>query len=322
VSTRGNAPSLLGTYDKLLEEFMPPSLLITERGDVAHVFGGASKFLTLRDGRPALDIRDVLDDELKVIVVGGIQRALKSDSAIVFRGVRLHGGEYKVTIRRVRSMTSGGVHLLVSFEPIETGVPFARSETELGARQVSRDLIGQLENELTVTKENLQAAIEELEASNEELQAANEELLASNEELQSTNEELQSVNEELYTVNAEYQRKITELTELTNDMDNLLWSTDIGTIFLDRQLRIRRFTPPIADTFSLLPQDIGRPISTFANNIEHPELSQDLQRVLETGEPIEKQIRDRQLHAFFLRILPYRAKGTIDGVVPSAAPLL
>src|SRR6185369_6308620 len=105
-------------------------------------------------------------------------------------------------------------------------------------------------------KQNLQAAIEKLEASNEELQASNEELQASNEELQSTNEELQSVNEELYTVNAEYQRKIGELTELANDMDNLLSSTEVGSIFLDAQLRITKFTPQIADSFQLLPRDI------------------------------------------------------------------
>lgn len=304
------AAGLIGTYDKLLEEFMPPSLLVSERGELVHVFGGASKFLKLRDGRPALDIRDVLDEELKVVVIGGIQRALKTDDAMVFRNVR----EHKITIRRVRSTTSGGMHLLVSFEP-ETDVPSIRSETEVDIRQVNRDQIGQLENELSVTKENLQAAIEELETSNEELQAANEELLASNEELQSTNEELQSVNEELYTVNAEYQRKITELTEMTNDMDNLLSSTDVGTIFLDRNLKIRRFTPQIGEAFNLLPQDVGRPIATFAHNIEHPNLAADLQSVLLSGAPLEKEIRDLSGHTFFLRILPYRAKGTIDGVV-------
>ena len=128
--------------------------------------------------------------------------------------------------------------------------------------------------------------------SNEELQATNEELQASNEELQSTNEELQSVNEELYTVNAEYQRKIAELTELTNDMDNLLASTEVGTIFLDGQLRIRKFTPQIAETFNLVPHDVGRPIETFAHKMDHPELVDDLRRVLATGQPVERELRD------------------------------
>jgi two-component system CheB/CheR fusion protein len=316
-TSRASLPGLLGTYDKLLEEFMPPGLLVTERGEIVHSFGGASKHLKLRDGRPVLDIRDMLDDELKVVVGGGLQRALKSDSAIVFRGIRLgdDGAEYKVSIRRVRSTNVGGAHVLITFSESQGAPSVQRPETEMGLEQVSRDQIGVLENELSLTKENLQAAIEELETSNEELQAANEELLASNEELQSTNEELQSVNEELYTVNAEYQRKITELTELTNDMDNLLSSTDVGSIFLDRQLRIRRFTPQIAEAFNLLPLDIGRPIQTFASNIDHPELTADLERVLETGQTVEREIRDKTHHAFFLRILPYKAKGTIDGVV-------
>ncbi len=149
---------------------------------------------------------------------------------------------------------------------------------------MSREQVGALEAELIYTKENLQAATEELETSNEELQAANEELLASNEELQSTNEELQSVNEELYSVNAEYQRKIMDLTELGNDMENLLASTDIGTIFLDRQLRIRKYTPQIAETFNLMPHDVGRPIDAFSNTVDDPELGLDLKRVLSSGE--------------------------------------
>src|SRR5678809_666547 len=109
-----------------------------------------------------------------------------------------------------------------------------------------------------------------METSNEELQATNEELIASNEELQSTNEELHSVNEELFTVNAEYQNKIAQLTELTADMDNLLTSTQVHTIFLDRNLCIRKFTPKIAETFNLLPQDIGRRIDNFTYTIDHP----------------------------------------------------
>ena len=181
--------------------------------------------------------------------------------------------------------------------------------------QVSREQLRTMEAELTHTKENLQSAIEELETSNEELQASNEELQTSNEELQSTNEELQSVNEELYTVNAEYQRKIAELTELTNDMDNLLSSTEVGTIFLDKQLRIRKFTPQIAETFTLVPHDLGRSIETFTNRLDHPELVEDVKRVLASGQSVERELRGVAGKSFFLRILAYRAKGTIDGAV-------
>src|SRR5690606_25151238 len=181
-------------------------------------------------------------------------------------------------------------HVLITIDPLDAGERPPPSESELDLSAVSRDQLGSLESELSYAKESLQAAIEELQTSNEELQAANEELLASNEELQSTNEELQSVNEELYTVNAEYQRKIAELTELTNDMDNLLASTDIGAIFLDRELEIRKFTPQIADTFRLVAHDVGRSIETFASSVSHPALLDDLRAVLASGKPVEREV--------------------------------
>ena len=319
---RYSLAQLLGAYDALLDELMPPSLLLTDRGELVHAFGGASKFLRPRDGRQGLDVVDMVDADLKMVLLGGVKRALSEPSAIVFRGVRIGGdGEtatFRVTVRRVRNRGGGAPHVLVSFEPMEAAareLTAAETETEIDLDQVSRQQLGTLEAELSRTKENLQAAIEELEASNEELQASNEELQASNEELQSTNEELQSVNEELYTVNAEYQRKIAELTELTNDMDNLLSSTEVGTIFLDDQLRIRRFTPQIAATFNLVAHDVGRSIETFAHRLDHPELVDDLRRVLARGEVVERELPDVDGTGYFLRILPYRAKGAVEGVV-------
>ncbi len=313
---RYSVTQLLGTYDTLLDELMPPSLLVDDRGELVHSFGGATRFLKLRDGRQGLDAFEMVESELRMVLIGGLQRALKEPTSIVFKGVRIEDELYKVTVRRVQNKKGPTAHVLISFESLDAATPVpAPPETEIDLRQVPREQLGALEAELSRTKENLQAATEELETSNEELQAANEELLASNEELQSTNEELQSVNEELYSVNAEYQRKIADLTELANDMDNLLSSTDIGTIFLDRDLKIRKFTPQIAENFSLLAGDVGRPIETFTYAVDHPELNEDLKRVLATGERVERELRDRHNRSFFLRILPYRAKGAIDGVV-------
>jgi two-component system, chemotaxis family, CheB/CheR fusion protein len=316
---RHSLSQLLGTYDALLERVMPPSLLISDRGDLIHAFAGAGRFLHHRDGRQALDVLELVDAELKMILIGGLKRALTEPSAIVYRSVRLaeSDGEhlYRITIQRVANRASGAPHLLVSFESTEGSDHAPQAPAPIEMDQVSREQLRTMEAELTHTKENLQSAIEELETSNEELQASNEELQTSNEELQSTNEELQSVNEELYTVNAEYQRKIAELTELTNDMDNLLSSTEIGTIFLDKQLRIRKYTPQIAETFSLVPHDLGRSIETFTHKLDHPELVEDLKRVLASGQSLERELRDVAGKSFFLRILPYRAKGAIDGAV-------
>ncbi len=319
LSPRHSLIQLLGTYDTILDDVMPPSLLVSERGELVHAFAGASRFLHMRDGRQDLDVMDVVDPDLRLVLVGGIKRALEEPEPLMFRGIRLgtDGGarRYHVTIRRIHSRTSATRHVLISFADGGAARTPPRTPTEVQLDQVSREQVSGLEAELTHTKENLQAAIEELETSNEELQAANEELQASNEELQSTNEELQSVNEELYTVNAEYQRKISELTEVTNDMDNLLASTEVGTVFLDRQLRIRKFTPQIAETFALVPHDVDRPIETFASKLDHPELVEELRGVLESGTPVEREVRDGRGKTFFLRIFPYRAKGTVGGVV-------
>jgi two-component system CheB/CheR fusion protein len=321
---RPSPAALIEVYDALLDEFMPPSLLVNDRCELVHSFNGASRFLKRRDGRQSLDVLEMVDSELKMVLVGGLKRASKDQETSVFTGVRINvDGEekaYRVTIRPAHTRGRRASNLLVSFEPVENtdrsavAQPSAPSK-EIDIGSVPHEQIAALEAELNYTRENLQAAIEELEASNEELQASNEELIASNEELQSTNEELQSVNEELYTVNAEYQRKIDELTELTNDMDNLMSSTEVATIFLDSQLQVRKITPQISQVFNLLPTDIGRPIETFTHTIDHPELMGDLRRVLDNGERIEREIRDRKGRAFFLRILPYRARGTADGVV-------
>ena len=315
---RHSLGQLLSLYDTLLEETMPPSLIVNERGELVHVLGGAARFLRVRDGRQSLDVLDLVDAELKMILSGGIKRALAERSAVVFNGVRVPADDRicRVTMRAITGRGAAGRYVVVSFEPSAAApLPPATPPIQIDLDRVSQQQLAALEAELGTTKESLQSAIEQLEAGNEELQASNEELQASNEELQSTNEELQSVNEELYTVNAEYQRKIAELTELTNDMDNLLAATEVGTIFLDGQLRIRKFTPQAAGIFGLLPHDVGRAIETFANKIEHPELVADLKRVRATGQAVERDLAEVNGRSFFLRLLPYRAKGVADGVV-------
>ena len=315
---RHSLGQLLSVYDALLEETMPPSLLLNERGELVHALGGAARFIRVRDGRQSLDVLDLVDTDLKMIIAGGLKRAQAEKAPVVFNGVRVRPDDqlYRVTVRSITGRAPSARHAVVSFEAQSTQTkPASAPPLQIDVDQLSQQQLAALEAELGTTKESLQAAIEQLEASNEELQASNEELQSSNEELQSTNEELQSVNEELYTVNAEYQRKIAELTELTNDMDNLLASTEIGTIFLDGQLRIRKFTPKITETFGLLPHDVGRSIETFAHKMRHPGLVEDLRRVLTSGEAVERDLTDPQGKAYFLRLLPYRAKGIIDGVV-------
>src|SRR5262249_50596862 len=198
-------------------------------------------------------------------------------------------------------------HFLVQF--VNKGPrPGAAGEGPIDVHGESHDNVNALESELRFTKESLQATIQEHETSNEELQATNEELVAANEELQSTNEELHSVNEEMYTVNAEYQKKNLELQELNNDIEHLLNGTEVATMFLDRQLCIRKFTPRIAETFRVIPQDVGRRLRTFTHDPTHRPLMRDIERVLAGGVTVEQQTWDKRQRCLFLRILPYRGR--------------
>lgn len=174
-----------------------------------------------------------------------------------------------------------------------------------------------LDNDLQYVRANLQATMQEMETTNQELQATNEELVASNEGLRRTNEKLHSVNQGLNTVNAEHQRKIRELTVLTDDMDNLFRSIDVGTIFLDRELRIRKFTPEISKTFQILPQDIGRRIDGFAHNLLYDQLYGDVASVMKSATQLDREVRDRQDNWFLVRLLPYYSEAGVDGVVLS-----
>jgi two-component system CheB/CheR fusion protein len=343
-------PMVLGTYDQLLDRFMPPGFLIDEDCVLIDSFAGAEKLLKVRRRRPSGNVLDLLDDDLRAVVSGAIQRAARDRTAVAYTGVRIpfiddprrpaalpdaaEGDaaappaftRCTLTAEPLLHPRTGARHVLVTFQrmPEDRVSRLEPGPVPEPASQASREHLDTLEHELAYTRETLQATIEELETSNEEMQATNEELVASNEELQSTNEELHSVNEELYTVNAEYQQKIIELKELNTDMAHLLESTDVGTVFLDRELRIRRFTSRIAGVFRFQPFDIGRRITDFSHNIERPQLIDDIERVRTTGAVIEDEVRDRGSVPYFLRILPYRINRSgepdvdadqIDGVV-------
>ena len=230
------------------------------------------------DGQ-SLDVQDLVHADLKMILAGGLKRALAEGAAVVFNGVRVQADDqiYSVTIRPIARRPSSARYLVVSFQSRE---PDERPDVPRRSRSMS---ITSRSNSSRRSRPSSalprKACKPRLNSSRQATRSCRHPTRScsrSNEELQSTNEELQSVNEELYTVNAEYQRKIAELTELTNDMDNLLASTEVGTIFLDGQLRIRKFTPQLAVTFGLVPHDVGRPIETFAHKMHHPELVSDL----------------------------------------------
>lgn len=318
------SPQLLAVYDRLLDRCMPPSFLVDGQGQLIDSYGGAEALLKVKPRRPTSMLPDMLAGELRAVVSGALHRIRKERDVVRYEGIPLPGHAERVTVvaEPLRDPNGAIGHILISFgspevarRPAPRPAEGAVATAEPVASQAAVDLTGlaesqmrALEDELSYTKENLQAAIQELETTNEELQATNEELVASNEELQSTNEELHSVNEELYTVNAEYQKKNAELLELNDDIEHLLNGTDVATMFLDRDLRIRKFTPRIAEIFQVIPNDVGRPLATFTHDLVHPDLLADIGRVLREGTTVETQTWDRRGRCYFLRILPYRGR--------------
>ena len=319
--------SLLVAYDHLLKEAMPPSFLVTATGEIVQYFDQSSRYLQDPEGRSHDNLFNRTAGDLRLALSTVIPRAFKSGLPAQARGVRHPVGDTEdlldILVKPIpddRNVTS--LVQVIILNPRTAPAPLTAAEQtpasdDFLANSALGSRIQDLELELRSTKENLQATVEELQTSNEELQATNEELLAANEELQSTNEELHSVNEELYTVNAEFERKNHELKTIGEDLNNLLAGTDIGTLFLDRHLRIRRFTPAIARIFHLLPQDVSRPIDHLAYQIEgEPDLMANLREVLQSGVSIEREIRTRDATWLLQRLIPFKTSDDkIDGVV-------
>jgi len=306
---------LLSAYDTLLEKFMPASFLLSPSRELLHTFGEASRFLQVQKGRPSRAFFDLIKPSLRTAVSAALRLATAEQAATTHVTMPGENGSPDQSIQiTVDQLDSSDPRTLVMIELSDQPVA-PRATVQISVDEVTNSEYQALEQELSRTKDSLQSTVEEAQTTNEELQAANEQLTASNEELQSTNEELHSVNEELYTVNAEHQRKIDELIQLTDDMDNLLNSTNIHTIFLDRNLNIRRFTPGIGDTFNLIPQDVGRRFDAFTHNVRHDNLVEEVQRVVETRTSVEHEVQDKKGNWYLLRNLPYVTRGQVDGAV-------
>ena len=331
----GVNPALLAIYDRLLDRFMPPAFLVDEHGLLVDTFGGVESLLKMKARRPSQALVDMLDDDLRTVVSGALHRVHRDSESVRYPSISISGRRpLSLVAEPVRDTHGAITHVLISLGDAEThtaramvppfaDVPRAPVDGDGDGHHagLSREQVQALEQELAYTKEHLQTAIQEHETANEELQATNEELIAANEELQSTNEELHSVNEEMYTVNAEYQKKNIELQELHDDIEHLLNGTEVATMFLDRQLSIRKFTPRIADTFRLIPNDIGRPLRTFAHELLRPTLMADIEEVLRDGTTVEAQVEDKRGRHFFMRILPYHARNKSNGKEAPITPV-
>ncbi len=306
-------------YHSLIRVLAPAVLVINEERELIQSFGDARRYINIPEGNMSLDLITMLPRELSLAVSSSIHKAGKTKETVEYKDIRIKRGEevesVDLTVDLIQEVKAGSAFYVLKISPYKPIMETSASEWKGGGSdEFMEQRVNSLEQEVQFTRENLQATIEELQTANEELQATNEELLAANEELQSTNEELQSLNEELNTVNAEYQMKNQELTDLNNDMNNLMESTDIGTLFLDKDYRIRKFTPAIRKAINLLDQDIGRPLSDLSVPI-FGDIMEDIRRVESVLGPVEKRI-NHQSTFFLLRLLPFRNdKNEFDGIV-------
>ena len=308
----------------LLKYYTPACVVIDEKGAIIYVYGRTSRFLEFAPGEARLLFWEMISPELKSKIHSAIGKATTLKTEIILNNLQFKiNDEIKYIHVKVRPLIETdlfkGKLLLIVFEEIVVPVLNAESNKKGSINKK----IGQLEQELKYTKENLQTTIEELETSNEELKSSNEELQSTNEELQSTNEEietskeeLQSLNEELSTVNIELENRIEQLSSANDDIKNLVDNTEIATIFLDKNLCIKRFTPKATEIINLISTDVGRPLSHIVSNLHYEELVDDARSVLKTIQPIINESVDKSGHWYVIHIIPYRTiTNIIDGVV-------
>lgn len=314
-------------HQRMLERYAPPSILVNLEDKVIHLSEHAGRYLLPSGGELTASVVTLVREELRADLYALLQSA---------RGTRLAQSSEPIPVRFNGTPRLVIMHVRPSLQAEDEGLvlvifderepqPDRQVITMAAAPQEGSNMerIQELEAELNVSRERLQAALEEFEttqenvkASYEEMQSTNEELRSTMEELETSKEELQSINEELQTVNQENRHKVEELSQLSADLNNLLTATDIATLFLDRELRILRFTPKLGELFNVRLTDRGRPISDLTNRIGYAEIRSDAAEVLGRLVAKEREVQDEQGRWYLTRVLPYRsAEDRIEGVV-------
>lgn len=320
------------TRGMLLEAYAPASVMTDLKGEILFVYGDTGKYLRPAPGQASLNAIGMARPGLQIELLAAIQSMNQGSGGSAEREALIHNnGEVQKMSVRVRALpdpASGLGFLLISFQDLAPAIPSGAESASHGrkkkaATSVELHKFEELERDLAYTKEKLQATIEDQQAANEELMAANEEMQSTNEELQSTNEELetskeelQSLNEELLTVNAELQAKIEQLAGVQSDMKNLLDNVGTAVVFLDDQLRIRRFTREAARIYRLVSSDVGRPLADIKSDLEQGDMLGEAKAVLDSLVPCEREVKTIAGVWYLARIQPYRTMDNIiEGVV-------
>ncbi len=303
----------------LLEQYAPPSVIVNSEYDIVHLSEHAMRFIQLA-GESTLNLLRVVNVSLRVELRSALYRASHQQVPVSTPPIltETEAGQFLVTLHvRPAPGQAEDRFFLVLFEPharpdaSPTNKP---SEPDSITGQLEEE-IEQLRSQMRSTVEQYEASLEELKAANEEHQSVNEEMRSTAEELETSKEELESTNEELITVNLELKSNMEKLSRSNGDLQNLMASTEIGTIFLDRQLCIQRFTPRTRELFNLIPSDIGRPLSDITHRLNYQQFDADAEQVLGSLSRIEREVQSDG-RTFMARLLPYRTLDDhIDGVV-------
>ncbi|WP_414708295.1 chemotaxis protein CheB [Pseudomonas sp. UBA6310] len=316
--------SFAEVHRRVLEQYAPPSVIVNHESEIVHMSDRAGHFLRYVGGEPSHNLLTLVHPELRLELRTALFQAIQSRMSVEARRVRLarDGRTFYVNMvaRPFTDGEAGSELVLVLFDEVEeTMSNEAKSPRDDGKDSV----LSHLEEELQRTKQQLQATIEqsetsteELKASNEELQAINEELRSTTEELETSKEDLQSINEELITVNHELKSKVEETGKINDDLQNLITSADIATVFVDRGLRIKWYTPRAVDIFSIIPTDAGRSLLDITHRLYYDELAEDTSRVFESLRLIEREVQSTDGAWYIVRLLPYRTtEDRIEGAV-------
>ena len=314
--------SWAGVHATIVDWLAPPSILVNEEHQVVHLSEKAGQYLRVSGGEPSRNLLHLIHPALRVDLRAALYRAgqTRAPAETLSVPIDIDGTRRAVDMRVVPAYELADGFMLVTLDAQMSPLVRKNEETAAGDQAPpSTHLEGELERvqgQLRDTIEQHETSTQELKASNEELHAMNEELRSATEELETSREELQSINEELTTVNHELKGNVDELAHANSDLQNLMASTAIATIFLDRTLRITRYTPTAVELFNLIPTDVGRPLTDLTHRLDYIGLERDAQRVLENLVPIEREVGRAGGRWFFVRLLPYRTMDDrIAGVV-------
>ncbi|WP_407295226.1 CheR family methyltransferase [Stutzerimonas zhaodongensis] len=322
-SRRNKKFSFADVHQRALEQYAPPSVIINHDAEIVHMSDRAGNFLRYVGGEPSLNLTTLVHPQLRLELRTALYQATHTGKSVEARRVRLErdGRSFFVNmvVRPFRDNEAAGDFMLVIFDEVEA----CMDPSTLEDPKTKDSVLTRLEAELQQTKEQLQITMEysetsteELRASNEELQAINEELRSATEELETSKEELQSINEELTTVNFELKTKVDETSKINDDLQNLISSTDIATLFVDRTMRIKWFTPRAQDIFNVIGNDAGRSLLDITHRLDYPQLHTDAAKAFEELHLVEREIKSRDDNRWYLaRFLPYR---TLDDRIQGA----